>query len=245
MLKISHLTKRYGGSAVNAVEDLSLELRPGEVFGFLGPNGAGKSTTIKSIVGILAFDSGEVSVCGTSLLENPIAYKHEIGYVPDNHAIFERLTGREYINHIANLYDVPVAQMEEISEKYLKIFHLTHAFDNPIKSYSHGMKQKIAVIAALVHKPKLWVLDEPLTGLDPQSAYQLKEAMRSHAREGNTVLFSSHMLDIVENLCDRVCIVKKGKLQGVWDLHELKAEGRSLEEMFMGIISDSPEGGSF
>ena len=238
MLKISHLSKRYGKSTVKSVDDLSLELRKGEVFGFLGPNGAGKSTTIKSIVGILPFEEGEIDVCGVNLLKEPLKAKQNIGYVPDNHAVFERLTGREYVNHIANLYNVPVEQMEKISSYYVKLFKLEHAFDNPIKSYSHGMKQKISVIAALVHNPKLWILDEPLTGLDPQSAYQLKSAMRKHADDGNTVFFSSHILDVVENLCDRVCIIKKGELQGIFDIHELKANNQSLEKLFMEIIGD-------
>ena len=225
MLTIKNLSKRYGKSTVKSVDNLSLELKPGEVFGFLGPNGAGKSTTIKCIVGILPFEQGEIDICGANLLKDPLKAKQMIGYVPDNHAVFERLTGREYVNHIANLYDVPTQQMEEIS-------------DNPIKSYSHGMKQKISVIAALVHNPKLWILDEPLTGLDPQSAYQLKSAMRKHADAGNTVFFSSHILDVVENLCDRVCIIKKGQLQGVYDIHELKEKNQSLEELFMKTIAD-------
>lgn len=240
MLKIKNLSKRYGNSTVKSVDNLSIELRPGEVFGFLGPNGAGKSTTIKSLVGILPFEEGEISICGVNLVKNPLKAKQMIGYVPDNHAVFERLTGREYVNHIANLYGVSLKQREEISDYYVKLFNLQNAFDNPIKSYSHGMKQKISVIAALVHQPKLWVLDEPLTGLDPQSAYQLKSAMRKHANDGNTVFFSSHILDVVENLCDRVCIIKKGQLQGVYDLHELKEKGESLEELFMNAIVDNP-----
>lgn len=238
MLTIKNLSKRYGKSTVKSVDNLSLELKPGEVFGFLGPNGAGKSTTIKCIVGILPFEQGEIDICGINLLKDPLKAKQMIGYVPDNHAVFERLTGREYVNHIANLYNVPTQQMEEISDYYVKLFRLENAFDNPIKSYSHGMKQKISVIAALVHNPKLWILDEPLTGLDPQSAYQLKSAMRKHADAGNTVFFSSHILDVVENLCDRVCIIKKGQLQGVYDIHELKEKNQSLEELFMKTIVD-------
>lgn len=238
MLTIKNLSKRYGKSTVKSVDNLSLELKPGEVFGFLGPNGAGKSTTIKCIVGILPFEQGEIDICGINLLKDPLKAKQMIGYVPDNHAVFERLTGREYVNHIANLYNVPTQQMEEISDYYVKLFRLENAFDNPIKSYSHGMKQKISVIAALVHNPKLWILDEPLTGLDPQSAYQLKSAMRKHADAGNTVFFSSHILDVVENLCDRVCIIKKGQLQGVYDIHELKEKNQSLEELFMKTIAD-------
>ena len=241
MLKIKNLTKSYGSSKVKSVDNLSLELRPGEVFGFLGPNGAGKSTTIKSIVGILPFESGKITIDGVDIVKKPLAAKKLIGYVPDNHAVFERLTGREYVNHVANLYQVPMEQVQEISEHYVKLFNLEQAYDNPIKNYSHGMKQKISVIAALVHKPKLWVLDEPLTGLDPQSAYLLKETMRKHAKEGNTVFFSSHILDVVENLCDRVCIIKKGKLIGVYDLQELKNKNESLEKLFIESISDNQD----
>lgn len=236
MLKISNLSKAYSGAQVKAVKDLSLELKKGEIFGFLGPNGAGKSTTIKCLVGILPFSDGDILIDGTSLKENPKKAKSLIGYVSDNHAMFERLTGREYVNHIANLYDVSVEDREERCEKYLDIFKLAFAFDNQIKSYSHGMKQKISVIAALVHNPKLWVLDEPLTGLDPQSAYQLKLAMKKHAEEGNTVFFSSHVLDVVENLCDRCCIIKKGQLQGIYDVKILKKKDKSLENLFMDVV---------
>ena len=242
MLEIKHLKKKYTGSDIYAVKDLSLELKPGEIFGFLGPNGAGKSTTIKSVVGILPFNEGTIKICGVNLKNNPLKAKRNIGYVPDNHAVFERLTGREYVNHMANLYDVPLDVAMERCEKYLKIFKLEHAFDKQIKSYSHGMKQKITVIAALVHNPKLWILDEPLTGLDPQSCYQLKQAMRKHAQEGNTVFFSSHILDVVENLCDRVCIIKKGELQGVYDLKEMKNNKESLEELFMSVVYSDENG---
>lgn len=238
MLKVTNLSKTYGNSDRKSVDNLSLELKPGEVFGFLGPNGAGKSTTIKSIVGILPYEQGSIEICGLDVQKNPIECKKNIGYVPDNHALFERLTGREYVNHVANLYGVPKAEMEEISSYYLKLFQLEHAFDNQISSYSHGMKQKICVIGVLIHNPKLWILDEPLTGLDPQSVYQLKQAMRNHALKGNTVFFSSHILDVVENLCDRVCIIKKGQLQGVFDLKELKSTNQTLEKLFMEIIEE-------
>ena len=238
MLKVTNLTKTYGNSDRKSVDNLSLELKPGEVFGFLGPNGAGKSTTIKSVVGILPYEQGTIEICGLDVKKNPIECKKNIGYVPDNHALFERLTGREYVNHVANLYNVPKEKMEEISSYYLKLFQLEHAFDNQISSYSHGMKQKICVIGVLIHEPKLWILDEPLTGLDPQSVYQLKQAMRNHALKGNTVFFSSHILYVVENLCDRVCIIKKGQLQGVFDLQELKETNQSLEKLFMNIIEE-------
>ena len=243
MLEIKNLTKNYAGSAVNAVDDLLISLRAGEIYGFLGSNGAGKSTTIKALVGIHPFQQGDVLINGVSIKSDPLRAKQQIGYVSDNHAVFERLTGREYVNHIANLYGVPKEETEAICDDLLNIFKLKDAFDSPIKSYSHGMKQKISVIGALVHSPKLWVLDEPLTGLDPQSAYQLKLVMKRHAAAGNTVFFSSHILDVVENLCDRCCIIQKGKLQGVFDLAELRSEGRSLEEIFMNVIGET-EGGN-
>jgi len=239
MLEIKHLTKSYADSTVNAVEDLSISLNAGEIYGFLGSNGAGKSTTIKALVGIHPFQEGDILINGVSIKTSPLQAKMQIGYVSDNHAVFERLTGREYVTHIANLYGVSKADMENRCEDLLNIFKLKEAFDSPIKSYSHGMKQKISVIGALVHDPKLWVLDEPLTGLDPQSAYQLKKVMKRHAKAGNTVFFSSHILDVVENLCDRCCIIQKGKLQGVYDLKELRDEGRSLEEIFMRVIGES------
>ncbi|MBE6604913.1 MAG: ABC transporter ATP-binding protein [Ruminococcaceae bacterium] len=242
MLEIKHLTKSYAGSAVNAVEDLSISLRAGEIYGFLGSNGAGKSTTIKALVGIHPFQQGDILIDGVSIKTEPLKAKMQIGYVSDNHAVFERLTGREYVTHIANLYGVSPTDAATRCEDLLAIFNLKDAFDHPIKSYSHGMKQKISVIGALVHNPKLWVLDEPLTGLDPQSAYQLKKVMKRHARAGNTVFFSSHILDVVENLCDRCCIIQKGKLQGVYDLAELRAEGRSLERIFMGVIGEIEDG---
>lgn len=238
MLEIKNLTKSYGNSQVNAVEDLSFELKAGEIYGFLGPNGAGKSTTIKCLVGIYPFQHGDILIDGVSVKTNPLAAKAITGYVSDNHAVFERLTGHEYVNHIANLYNVDPKEAEERVDRLLEIFKLRDAYHNPIKSYSHGMKQKISVIAALVHNPKLWVLDEPLTGLDPQSSYQLKQVMKQHAAEGNTVFFSSHILDVVENLCNRCCIIKKGKLHGVYDISELKKRGESLEEIFMSVIGN-------
>lgn len=238
MLEIKNLTKRYGESTVNAVEDLSLSLEAGEIYGFLGPNGAGKSTTIKSLVGIYPFQHGDILIDGVSIKTNPLEAKMKIGYVSDNHAVFERLTGYEYVNHIANLYKVDPKEAAERTNRLLDIFKLRDAFHQPIKSYSHGMKQKISVIGALVHNPKLWVLDEPLTGLDPQSSYQLKKVMKQHAAEGNTVFFSSHILDVVENLCNRCCIIKKGKLCGVYNLRELKEQGQSLEEIFVSVIGE-------
>jgi ABC-2 type transport system ATP-binding protein len=238
MVEIKNLTKAYGNSKIPAVNDVSISLKSGEIYGFLGSNGAGKSTTIKCLVGIHPFQQGDILINGVSIKTNPLEAKKQIGYVSDNHAVFERLTGREYVNHIANLYKISPEEMQERCDNLLKIFKLEDAFDRPIKSYSHGMKQKITVIAALVHNPKLWVLDEPLTGLDPQSAYQLKKVMKQHAAAGNTVFFSSHILDVVENLCDRCCIIEKGDLKGVYDLKELKEEGKSLEKIFMQMTGE-------
>ena len=237
MLEIRNLTKSYGNSQVNAVEDLSFSLKSGEIYGFLGPNGAGKSTTIKSLVGIYPFQQGDILVDGVSIKTDPLRAKMQIGYVSDNHAVFERLTGQEYINHIANLYRVDPQLAKERTDRLLDIFKLRAAFNNPIKSYSHGMKQKISVIAALVHNPKLWVLDEPLTGLDPMSSYQLKQVMKQHAAEGNTVFFSSHILDVVENLCDRCCIIKGGKLIRAGSMDEVKGD-TSLENVFLELEAD-------
>lgn len=237
MIKITNFSKKYDKSTYYSVKDLNLEVKDGEVFGFLGPNGAGKSTTIKALIGVLPITEGTIEIDGIDISKKPIEAKKLIGYVPDNHAIFENLTGREYINHVANIYRVPSEDVEKVVEKYLDIFGLRFAYDNPIKSYSHGMKQKICVIGSLVHNPKVWVLDEPLTGLDPQSAYQLKLAMKEHAAAGNTVFFSSHILDVAERLCDRVCIIKKGELQGVYDTDELRKDKVTLESVFMDIIA--------
>jgi ABC-2 type transport system ATP-binding protein len=238
MLKITNFSKTYGKGAIKAVDNLSLELKPGEIVAFLGHNGAGKSTTIKSIVGILPFEEGKIEVCGHDLRLDPMGAKMNIGYVPDNHAVYERLTGREYINHIADLYGVSDVDIQERTKDFAEKFSMTRFLDNQIKSYSHGMKQKITVMAALIHNPKLWVLDEPIMGLDPKSAYQVKEYMKEHARKGNTVFFSSHILDVVEKVADRVAIIKKGKLEGIYDVKQLISEHESLEEVFMSIYDD-------
>lgn len=233
---MTNFSKTYAGNNFKSADNISLKLKEGEIFGLLGPNGAGKSTIIKSIVGIRPFEEGDITIGGISIKTRPLEAKKLIGYVSDNHAVFERLTGREYICHIASIYGVPLELVKERTEKYLDIFKIRNSFDRQIKSYSHGMKQKISVIATLVHNPKLWVLDEPITGLDPQSSYQLKQVMHAHAKAGNTVLFSSHILDLVENLCDRIGIIKEGKLQGVWTLNEIVKKGGGLEQLFMDIV---------
>lgn len=218
MLKIDHLKKKYINSNKYAVEDLCIELNQGEIFGFLGQNGAGKSTTIKCLTGIYPFDSGDITICGHSIKTDGMNAKLCIGYVPDNHSVYEKLTGREYVNYIADLYKVPLEEREERLNKYLKMFKLGFAVDRQIKGYSHGMKQKICIIAALIHNPKLWVLDEPMVGLDPQSIYEIIEEMKLHCADGNTVFFSSHNIDLVAKLCHRVAIINSGKLCCVIDL---------------------------
>ena len=236
-LILRKFTKRYGKSDVYAVKDVDLEVHGGEIFGFLGPNGAGKSTIIKTIVGIQPITSGEIEVCGYDANTQSVMAKKQIGFVPDHYALYEKLTGREYINYIADLYDVSKEDRDERIEKYLKLFELKFAFDNQIKTYSHGMKQKIAIMAALIHNPKVWILDEPLTGLDPNSIFQVKECMKNHAKAGNIVFFSSHIIDVVERICDRIGIIKKGQLQVVKSVKEILDSGETLEDFYMNIIN--------
>lgn len=236
MISIKNFSKIYSGSNVKSVDNLSLEIHGGEVYGFLGHNGAGKSTTIKSLVGIQTITSGSIEVCGYDISKQPLEAKLNIGYVSDNHAVYEQLTGREYINYVADLYLVKKEDREKRIEKYVRMFNLVDAIDKEIKGYSHGMKQKIVVIASLIHNPKVWVLDEPLTGLDPASSYQIKECMREHANNGNIVFFSSHVIEVVEKICDKICIIAKGKLVGEWKISELEKQGLTLEELYMKYV---------
>ena len=234
MLKITNLSKSYAKGTKKAVDSLSLEIKNGEIFGFIGPNGAGKTTTIKMITGILIPDHGETEINGHSLKNDPIAAKKSMGYVPDNHDIYEMLTGREYLSFMADMYGVPMRERKERIERYLKQFELDKAVDNQIKSYSHGMKQKLVITGALLHEPALWILDEPLVGLDPRSAMLLKEQMRAHCSAGNTVFFSTHVLEVAERLCDRIGIVDKGRLIAVGTLDELRSSsGETLESIFL------------
>lgn len=236
MIKIENFSKKYAGSDYYAVKDFNLEIHDGEVFGFLGHNGSGKSTTIKSLVGIQSLTEGKIEVCGYDITTQPLQAKKMIGYVSDNHAVYEYLTGREYINYIADLYEVTSKDRKERIEKYVKLFDLEKFIDNEIKSYSHGMKQKVMVISSLIHNPKIWVLDEPLTGLDPNSAYEIKECMREHADKGNIVFFSSHVIEVVEKICDKIAIISHGVLKGVYDLEQLKKDKISLEELYLSFI---------
>lgn len=239
--ELKHFSKKYASSKVYAVKDASLTVYGGEIFGFLGPNGAGKSTIIKSTVGIQPITEGSIEICGFDCAKQPVQAKSLIGFVPDHYALYEKLTGREYLNYIADIYEVSQEDRDARLEKYIKIFQLESSIDNKIKTYSHGMKQKITIMAALVHNPKVWILDEPLTGLDPTSIFQVKECMKQHAAEGNIVFFSSHIIDIVEKLCQRVAIIKKGKILCVKTVEEIEQSGLSLEEFYLQTIGEKLE----
>ena len=231
MLTVKDLVKKYPKSERIAVNHISFEVQPGEIFGFLGQNGAGKSTTIKCLTGILPYDSGTIEICGHDMKNDPIGAKMNMGYVPDNHSVYEKLTGREYVNYVADLYKVSEQDRTERMNRLADLFRLEFAMDRQIKSYSHGMKQKICVIAALIHNPKLWVLDEPMMGLDPQSTAEIIALMREHCAHGNTVFFSSHNLDLVKKLCQRAAIVNNGELIEILDLTVEENKTR-LEEIF-------------
>ena len=240
MIQLRSITKTYAGT-VRAVDDLSLEVRPGEIFGFIGPNGAGKTTTIKMIAGILrpddAWDSS-ILVGGVDMLADPVRAKAGIGYVPDNYETFDRLSGWEYLSFIADVYGVSAAERKAMSERYLEMFGIADAAGDLIKSYSRGMKQKLMLTGALLHSPPLWILDEPMVGLDPKSALLLKEEMRAHCARGNTVFFSTHVLEVAERLCDRIGIIYGGRLVTAGTLEELRASGRqdeTLEQIFFQL----------
>ena len=235
-LVLKHFSKKYGRNKHYSVENASFEVRGGEIFGFLGPNGAGKSTIIKSVVGIQTITEGNIEICGFDVDKQSVQAKKELGFVPDHYALYENLTGREYINYIADLYEVNYEYRNATIEKYVELFQLTGSFDNQMKTYSHGMKQKITIMAALVHNPKVWILDEPLTGLDPTSIHEVKECMKDHAAKGNIVFFSSHIIDVVEKICDKIAIIKKGKLRAVAKVSELDARGIDLEQFYLDII---------
>ena len=238
-LILKDFCKRYSTSDVYAVKDANLEIEGGQIFGFLGPNGAGKSTIIKSIVGIQTISSGSIEVCGYDVEKQPVGAKMQLGFVPDHYALYENLTGREYVNYIADLYKVSAEDRTERINEYVERFNLAQAFDNKIKTYSHGMKQKITIMSALVHNPKLWILDEPLTGLDPESIFQVKECMKHHAEKGNIVFFSSHLIDVVESVCDKIAIIKKGNVLCSKTVKEVVDSGVTLENFYMSMIENS------
>ena len=240
-LVLRNFSKRYGSNKHYSVNNVSFEVKGGEIFGFLGPNGAGKSTIIKSMVGIQTITSGNIEICGYDVEKQPVAAKMNTAFVPDHYALYENLTGREYINYIADLFEVSRSDRDAFIEKYVDLFQLTGAFDNQMKTYSHGMKQKITIMSALVHNPKVWILDEPLTGLDPTSIHEVKECMKEHAAKGNIVFFSSHIIDVVEKLCDKIAIIKKGQLRAFKSMQELNEEGIDLEQYYLSIIYDGDD----
>ena len=240
-LILRDFSKRYSTSDVYAVYKANLEIEGGQIFGFLGPNGAGKSTIIKSIVGIQTITSGQIEISGYDAEKQSVEAKMQIGFVPDHYALYENLTGREYINYIADLYNVSREDRDKRIGEYVKRFRLETAIDNPMKTYSHGMKQKITIMSALVHNPKIWILDEPLTGLDPESIFQVKECMKEHASRGNIVFFSSHIIDVVENICDRIAIIRKGQILCTKTVAEIKESGIPLEQFYMGMIDGNTQ----
>lgn len=239
MIEINNVTKIYGGKH-KAVDQISLTIPTGEIIGFIGPNGAGKTTTIKMITGVLNPDEGEILINGKNIVKDPLNAKKEFGIVPDNADIFLRLKGIEYLNFMGDIYEVESDVRKERIEHFAKVFEMEHALNDKILSYSHGMRQKIVIMGVLISDPNVWILDEPMTGLDPQSSYSLKEIMKEHAQKGNTVFFSTHVLEVAEKLCDKVAIINKGKIVFFGTLEELKAlhpDCDSLESLFLEVIS--------
>ena len=232
MLNIAHLTKTYGEK--KAVDDLSLHILPGEIFGFIGHNGAGKSTTLKCAVGILQYDEGSISIDGTSLREDPVKCKRKLAYIPDNPDLYEFMSGIRYLNFIGDIFAIPADVRQERIRTYAGIFELTDDLAQPISAYSHGMKQKLALISAWLHAPKLIVMDEPFVGLDPKASHLLKEMMRKHCDAGGAIFFSTHVLEVAEKLCDKVAIIKQGRLVKVGTMEEVKGD-ESLEAVFLEL----------
>ncbi len=236
MLEIKNLTKTYKGSNVKAIDDINLSIDNGDIFGFIGPNGAGKSTTIKCIVGIHNYESGEILFNGENIKRNPLKVKQQIAYIPDNPEIYEHLSGIGYIDFVCNIYNVG-KEKNELIHKYATLFDIEKDLANPIKTYSHGMKQKIALIAALVHKPKLLILDEPFVGLDPKATHDLKEIMKELCKEGTMIFFSSHVLEVVEKFCNKIAIIKGGKIVASGLTDEVRGN-ESLEDKFMELFEN-------
>ena len=232
MLKIEHLSKIYGDK--KAVDDLTLHINSGEIYGFIGHNGAGKTTTLKSVVGILQFDKGQIYINGKSVAANPIECKKEIAYIPDNPDLYDFMTGIKYLNFIADIFGVSSADRKEHIKKYADLFELTADLAQPIAAYSHGMKQKLAIIAAWIHEPKLIIMDEPFVGLDPKASHILKEMMREVCNTGGAIFFSTHVLEVAEKLCDKVAIIKDGKLIRSGTMEEVKGDD-SLESVFLEL----------
>ena len=236
MLKIEHLTKAYGEK--KAVNDLNLHIATGEIYGFIGHNGAGKTTTLKSVTGILQFDAGEIYIDGMSIKENPLECKRRFAYIPDNPDLYDYMTGIKYLNFIADIFGVGANERQARIRKYADAFELTADLAQPIAAYSHGMKQKLAIIAAWLHEPKLILMDEPFVGLDPKASHLLKEMMREVCDEGGAIFFSTHVLEVAEKLCDKVAIIKNGKLIRSGTMEEVKGD-ESLENVFLELEGES------
>ena len=232
MLRIEHLTKIYGDK--KAVDDLSLHIAPGEIYGFIGHNGAGKTTTLKSVAGILQFDAGEIMIDGTSIKENPIVCKQKTAYIPDNPDLYEYMPGIKYLNFIADIFGVDAKTRAERIRKYADAFSITADLAQPIAAYSHGMKQKLAIISAWIHEPKLIIMDEPFVGLDPKAAHILKGMMRELCDNGGAIFFSTHVLEVAEKLCDRIAVIKGGKLIRSGTMEEVTGD-ESLETVFLEL----------
>lgn len=232
MIEIKNVTKLYGEK--KALDKVSFEVKEGEIFAFIGHNGAGKTTLIKSICGILDFEEGKILINGKSIKDDPIACKKEMAYVPDDPELYEDMKAIAFINFVCDMYDVPAEVRERNIEHYARMFGMEKELSNVIKSFSHGMKQKIALIAALSHEPKVLVMDEPFVGLDPKAIFDMKEVMRGIVKDGGTIFFSTHILDMAEKLCDRVAIVKKGKIVKVGDMKEIRGD-KSLEKVFLEL----------
>ena len=236
MLQIQHLTKTYGDKT--AVNDLSLHILPGEIYGFIGHNGAGKTTTLKSVAGILGFDSGDILVCGLSVRKDPIACKQRLAYIPDNPDLYDFMAGIQYLNFIADIFGVDAAKRQECIQKYGDLFELTSDLAAPISAYSHGMKQKLAIVSAWLHDPQLILMDEPFVGLDPKAAHTLKGMMREVCDAGGAIFFSTHVLEVAEKLCDKVAIIKGGRLIRSGTMEEVKGDD-SLEDVFLELEEES------
>ena len=240
MIELKNISKEYK-KGKKVIDNLNMTVKDGEIFGFLGPNGAGKTTTIKMMTGILDIDNGDIIIDGNSIKTNPIEAKMSMGLVPDSPDVFLKLKGIEYLNFMADVYDVSSADRKDRINKLSEKFEIANVLNNKIESYSHGMRQKIVIIGVLLHNPKNWILDEPMTGLDPKSSFELKKLMREHVNKGNMVFFSTHILDVAERLCDKIGIIDKGKLLFVGTYEEMKKElkeNKSLEELFMEIIKN-------
>ena len=236
MLKINHLTKTYGEK--KAVDDLNIHINPGEIYGFIGHNGAGKTTTLKSVVGILQFDDGEILINGKSVRTSPLDCKRDIAYIPDNPDLYDYMSGIKYLNFIADIFGVSATDRKERIRKYSELFELTDDLAQPIAAYSHGMKQKLAIIAAWLHSPKLIIMDEPFVGLDPKASHLLKGMMREVCDEGGAIFFSTHVLEVAEKLCDKVAIIKGGRLVRSGTMEDVKGDD-SLEEVFLELEGES------